>query len=91
MNLCFIKGKVIEEVEFKFFYRSKQISIARTKVLLESGSIVLIKGYDAIADWLYHFIEIGDYLLIQGKIDSNMEVAIEWVKHIVWNTQNIFS
>lgn len=60
MNLCFIKGKVIEEVEFKFFYSSKKISIARTRILLENGSIILIKGYDEMADWIYHYIEVGE-------------------------------
>ena len=82
MNLCFFKGKVIEEVKFNFFYRRKQTSIAKTKIKLENGSIILIKGYDEMADWMYHYIEMDDSLLIQGKIGSYMEVKIDWIKKV---------
>lgn len=77
MNLCIIKGKVTEEVEFNFFYRCKQISIAKARILLENGSKILIKGYNELADWMYHYIQLNDILLIQGKINSDMEIEVE--------------
>lgn len=68
MNLCIIKGEVTEEVEFNFFYRCKQISIAKARILLENGSSILIKGYDELADWMYHYIQVSDIVFILWKI-----------------------
>lgn len=80
MNICFIKGKVIEEVDFKFYYCSKHISKAIVKIELENKSIITIKGYDEMADWMYHYIETQNVLIVQGRVDNNMEVEVEWCR-----------
>lgn len=79
MNICFIQGKVIEEVRFKFYIESKKLSIAKTKVKLSNGNIVVIKGYNEMADWIFHYIEKEDRIYIQGKLDTNMEIEVEWI------------
>ena len=80
MNLCFIKGKILEKINFQFFYQKKNISIARTKLELQNGSIITIKGYDEMADWMIQNIRKEDKVILQGKINTKMEVEVKWLK-----------
>ena len=80
MNLCFIKGKIIEEINFSFLYNKKNISIAKTKLKLQNGNIIAIKGYDEMADWMIQNIRKEDEVILQGKINTKMEVEVEWMK-----------
>lgn len=82
MNFCIFKGKVIDEVKFDFIYNSKKISVAKTKLGLENGSCLKIKGFDEMADWMYRNIGQGDIAICSGKIDSNLDVEIEWIRII---------
>ena len=43
MNNCFISGKIITEVEFKFAIKNKFYSIAEFKIELDNKSIIKIK------------------------------------------------
>lgn len=79
MNICFIQGKIKSKIEYKFFYKSKKISIARTKIEIENKNIIIIKGYNNIADWMYQHLKQDDIICIQGKIDSKMEIEIEQI------------
>lgn len=80
MNLCFIKGKILEKINFQFLYQKKNISIARTKLELQNGSIITIKGYDEMADWMIQNIRREDEVILQGKINTKMEVEVKWLK-----------
>lgn len=80
MNLCFIKGKILEKINFQFLYQKKNISIARTKLELQNGSIITIKGYDEMADWMIQNIRKEDKVILQGKINTKMEVEVKWLK-----------
>ena len=40
MNLCFVIGKIVSEIEFKFIINSKNISIAYFKIELINKIIV---------------------------------------------------
>lgn len=79
MNICFISGKVIEEVEFKFYLNNKKISVAKTKIMQDDKTKVTIKGYNEMADWMYQNIHKNDEIYIEGKLNSNMEVEISWI------------
>ena len=80
MNLCFIKGKILEKINFQFLYQKKNISIARTKLELQNGSIITIKGDDEMADWMVQNIKKKDEVILQGKINTKMEVEVKWMK-----------
>ena len=78
MNICFLIGKIVSDVEFKFVLGSKHISIAIFKLELSNRSIVTVKAYDEMADLCYQKLQKGDIIGIQGYLNSNMEiVAIE--------------
>ena len=79
MNICFIKGKIIEEINFNFLYNKKNISIAKTKLKSQNGSIITVKGYDEMADWMAQNIRKEDKLILQEKINTKMEVEVKWI------------
>lgn len=76
MNICFIIGKIISDVEFKFVLESKHISIIIFKLELSNRSIVTVKTYDEIADSCYQKLQKGDIIGIKGYLNSNMEIII---------------
>ena len=84
MNLCFIKGKILEKINFQFLYQKKNISIARTKLELQNGSIITIKGYDEMADWMIQKIKKEDKVIMQGELDTRMEVVVKWMKGFMY-------
>lgn len=78
MNICFLIGKIVSDVEFKFVLESKHISIVIFKLELSNCSVVTVKAYDEMADLCYQKLQKGDIIGIQGYLNSNMEiVAIE--------------
>ena len=80
MNLCFLMGKIISEIQFEFVLNSKNISIVKFKIELENKSIVTIKGYNEIADFCYSKLKTNYNIFIYGKIDTNMEIEIDRIK-----------
>lgn len=77
MNLCFITGKVINDIKFKFILNSKNISIAYFKLKLQNDSIVEVKVYNEIADYCYSKLEKGNIVAIQGYLNKAIEIVIE--------------
>lgn len=78
MNICFIIGKVISNIEFKFVLESKHISIVVFKLELSNRSMITVKAYDEMADLCYQKLLKGDVVGIQGQLNSNMEIiAVE--------------
>ena len=76
MNVCFLIGKVISEIEFSFIFNSKNISIASFYLQLENKNILKIKTYNELADKCYNLLLKNDIVAIEGIIDSNMEIII---------------
>lgn len=81
MNICFLIGKIVSDVEFKFVLESKHISIVIFKLKLSNRSIVTVKAYDEIADLCYQKLLKGDMVGIQGYLNSNMEIIVNEVEN----------
>ena len=85
MNLVIIYGEIITNIEFRFIYdryskhREKHTSIAKCRIRLLDGNEVEIYGYDDIADKMFKFFQCGSKVLIEGKLDQNMNVNIKMV------------
>ena len=87
MNLVFIIGKVVSNVEYNFIYdkyktnscneKYKHIAIAKVKIQILNKSIVNIYGYDNIADYMYRNLKSNINVAIMGKVDRNMEINVE--------------
>lgn len=73
MNICFILGRIISDVEFKFIYgNNKNVSIVIFDLVLQNQSIIKIEGYNEIADFVYRNINKNDIVLIKGSIIENV-------------------
>ena len=77
MNLVFISGKIISNIEFKFIINSKKISIVTFFMELNNKSIVKIKAYDEKADYIYKKINKNDNVLIYGNIEKEIIEVIK--------------
>lgn len=77
MNLCFVIGKIVSEINFKFVLNSKNISITYFKIELNNKSIVEVKAYNELADYCYSKLEKGNRLAIQGYLNNAIEIITE--------------
>ena len=77
MNLCFVRGKIISDVEFQFMIESKSNSICYFKLQLENKSEILVKGYNELADFCYRNLAKEDIVLLQGRLTCKMEMILE--------------
>lgn len=84
MNICFVMGKVLKDIEFEFMYEDKRISIAYTDLELRNNTIVTIKGYKKIADIMYRNIKKNDNILIKGNIvkEKNIEIEVSEIRKL---------
>ena len=78
MNIVFIQGKIISDIEFNFIINKKNISIAIFEVELLNKSIVKIKAYNELADYCYSKLNKNDVVFMEGYLNSNMEII--WKK-----------
>ena len=76
MNLCFLMGKINSEINFNFILNSKNISVASFELEINVDSKVEVKAYDEMADWCYQNLARKDIVLIQGELNSNLEIII---------------
>ena len=78
MNLCFIIGKIVSEIEFKFIVNNKKyMSIAYFDIKLKNKSIIKVKAYNELADYCYSKLQKYDICAIQGYINSEMKIEVE--------------
>ena len=82
MNLCFVIGKIISDIEFKFIVNSKNISVALFEMQLSNNSIITVKGYNEIADFCYQKLVKNDIAIIYGSLNNNMEVIINDIEYL---------
>lgn len=77
MNIVFLIGKVISEIEFKFIIEEKDVAVVTFYIELENKSILKVKGYNEIADECYQQLKIGDTIAIQGILNNKGEIEIQ--------------
>ena len=80
MNICFLEGKMINEIDFQFIIKVKKKAITRFKIELENKDRVKIKAYNSIADWCYCNLKKGDTILLEGSINSDGKIEVEEVE-----------
>lgn len=77
MNLCFLIGKIISQIQYKFIINSKDTAIAIFKLQLQNKSIVIIKAYNEMADFFYRHFNKNDVICIKGRLNTKGEVIIK--------------
>ena len=78
MNLCFVIGKIVSEIEFKFIVNNKKyMSIAYLDIELKNKSIIKVKAYNELADYCYSKLKKNDIIAIQGYLSNEIEIIIK--------------
>ena len=76
MNLCFIIGKIISDIEFKFIVNDRnKMSISLFILELSNKSKIKIEGYNNMADFCYQKLSKDDIVVIEGYINSKMNIV----------------
>ena len=70
MNICFIIGKIVEDIKFDFMLNRIHNSIVQFKIKDERKNNIKIVGYDKIADYCYKNLKKNDTVIIEGKIGN---------------------
>ena len=63
MNFCVLYGKIVSEIEFKFIIKNKNKSIAFFDMLLFNKSVVRVKVYNEVADYIYRNLNKNQYVI----------------------------
>ena len=79
MNLCFVIGKIVSEIEFRFIVDNKKyMSIAYFDIELNNKSIIKVKAYNELADYCYSKLQKNSIYFFQGFINSKMEIIVDY-------------
>ena len=77
MNICFFIGKIISDIDFKFIVNDKSnTAVAIFKLKVDDNCILKIKGYNQLADLCYRKLSINNYIILQGELNSKMELIL---------------
>lgn len=76
MNIVFIYGKIITNIDFEFIIDGKHVSIVIFDLKLKNKCIIKAKAYDEIADECYRKLKSKEKIAVQGLLNSNGEIEI---------------
>lgn len=82
MNICFVIGKVVDEIEFKFVLNGRNDAIANFNIKLLNNSIINIIAYNKLADYCYRKLKINDIIFVEGRLNLKLDMVAE--KIIRW-------
>ena len=85
MNICFIKGKIITEPEYKFTFIRNADAVIMFEIELENKSKIKVIGYNEIADKCYKELEKEDIIWIEGRTEGRIEQKQIVIKELVKN------
>lgn len=79
INICFLIGKIVTNIDFNFFYNSKE-HISNVSFFIEnskSKGLIKIEAYDNLADIIYRKFDKEDVIKIMGKLRMNFVEIVE--------------
>ena len=88
MNLVFILGKIISDIEFKFIINSKNKSIAIFKIQLLNNSEITLKAYNEQADYCYSKLNKNDIVYIEGYLNYKMQIIVNDIEKQEFKRKN---
>lgn len=71
MNEVFLIGKIVSEVGFDFIINSKYHAISKFKIKTIDGTVLNIKAYDNLADYIYKKMKSKYNVFIYGKLKKD--------------------
>ena len=88
VNLVFILGKIISNIEFKFIINSKNKSVSIFKIKLLNNSEVTIKAYNEKADYCYSKLNKNEIIYIEGYLNSKMQIIANNIEKEEYKRKN---
>ena len=89
MNICFLTGKIINDIDFKFIVDDKKYyAIAIFQIELNNNSVITVKGLNEIADYCYRNLNKNEYCIIEGIIVSNFNILLQNITKMEYNDFN---
>ena len=89
MNICFLIGKIINDIDFKFVVNDKKYyAIAIFQIELNNKSVITVKGLNEIADYCYRNLNKNEYCIIEGIIVSNFNILLQNITKMEYNDFN---
>lgn len=82
MNECFLIGKIITDIDFKFIVNSKNTAVSEFKIQLINKSEIKIKVFNNLADYCYQKLKINRFVFIYGFLNSNLEIIVKEIELI---------
>ena len=78
MNEVFIIGEIISKIDFKFIVNNKKyFSKVKFRMKTLDKQQIIVIGYNDIADFALKNLKEKDSILINGKINTKMEIEIK--------------
>lgn len=77
MNICFIKGKIITEPEYKFTFIRNADAVITFEIELDNKSKIKVIGYNEIADKCYKKLRKEDKIWLEGRMEEKQIVIKE--------------
>ena len=77
MNLVYIIGKVVSDIDYKFTYKSNKNAVSIFVCELNNGSLIRVKAFDDKADYCYVNLKQGDFIIVEGKLSSKSNVNVK--------------
>ena len=81
MNKVFIIVEILE-YKYSFLLNNKNSAVCKIIGKLTNGSIINIIAYNKIADKCLRTLEKEKIYMVEGRINSNMEIVMENIKKI---------
>lgn len=71
MNLVFLKAKILSNIKFDFIVKNKEYkSIVNYEIELLNNSEIIVQAYNKDADYCYKELSKGDYVFLQGILQT---------------------
>lgn len=81
MRIEYNKRKVLDKI-YVYDFLFKKVS-GYQSIELENKSVVVVKGYNEIADYCYKDLTKGSIIGMQGYLNSNKEIIIINIKEFL--------
>lgn len=81
MNIIFVLGKIISDINFKFIINKKEKSISIFKIKLLNNSEIIVKAFNEQADYCYSKLNKNDTIYIEGYLNSKMQIIVNNIEN----------
>lgn len=80
MNLIFVIGKIVTEIDFQFIINSENQAVSIFKIELKNKTIITVKAYNKLADFCYKNLKSNKDVFVNGYLNTQMEIVANQIE-----------